>query len=155
MVVKTILANSAATLQKLYLTSTPWLRGLDVAMILRTCPELRVLEVKPFCSPAEPPTLQDLVEVPWACTRLEGLELVVTDVRNSSLGMDMDGKRKRLALLVLKLHQQFQALEALSCYRAYGFWKDNFDNVPTYEQMQAGGWRMTEDILRRLTLKAW
>ena len=153
-VVSTLLAHSAGTLQELRLKFPSRLPSLDAVMILRTCPELRVLHVDTSFDPRGRSlasiTLQDLVEVPWACTRLKELKLVVTDMGTLDLLLPKDYVEKLWASLVLRLHRQFQDLKDFSPFAALSFWRQNFTKVPENILARNRGWQMTEDDLLRL-----
>ncbi|KAF9962911.1 hypothetical protein BGZ70_007799 [Mortierella alpina] len=165
-VLPTILAYSAGTLQELSLTNAAWLKSLDMAVILRSCPKLRFLKVQDFYGEVERPmtsiTLQDLVEVPWACTHLDHLELVVADARDFSTveksgndadnGEDCDEGRRETARLVLQLHRQIQSLEGFRCYCRFLFYSPQFDTMSMETGLRYMDGQATKDDLVRLGL---
>ncbi|KAF9953687.1 hypothetical protein BGZ72_005232 [Mortierella alpina] len=156
MVVPTVLAHSLTTLRELYLEHAQYLTRLDVPRILCSCPELRILRVDTVCDPAGKPTatttLQDLVEVPWVCSRLQELSLAITDAKESSFDLKGVVGRKELAHSVLRLHRQIQSLKDFSPLCSFRFFGLSFIMMPLEIGLRHMDWQMTEDDLRRLGL---
>ncbi|KAF9966045.1 hypothetical protein BGZ70_003438 [Mortierella alpina] len=157
-VIRTILTRSAATLQELNLKNAQWHTGMDVPMILRSCPELRVLRINPYCDMDGVPTastpLPNLVEQPWVCTHLRVLGIAVTDVREPSLDLAVEEvERERLARLVLRLYNQIRELQDFSPLCRLGFYGPSFTKMPLEAGLQYMDGKMTVDDLRRLGLR--
>ncbi|KAF9942210.1 hypothetical protein BGZ67_002542 [Mortierella alpina] len=173
-VVPAILSHSMVTLRELRLKNASWVPSLDMAMILRTCAELRVFQVDAYSIPTGRSrasiTLQDLVEAPWASTHLLIVNLAVTDARdigmveddnedddtdeNENENLYEDDERKETARLVLLLHQQIQKLKNFSRYSLFSFSGRRFDAMPLQNPLRYLNARMAECDLRILRAMA-
>ncbi|KAF9962910.1 hypothetical protein BGZ70_007798 [Mortierella alpina] len=154
-VVPTILAHSTSTIRELWLFNAVWLRSLDVAMILRSCSVLRVLRVEDVPSSGGRSktsiTLQDLVDVPWASTRLYLLDLAVTDGRDSCVleERDDDGGQVETARLLLQLHRQIQEQGNFQRQCSFQFCGQKFKAMPLEAELgHLGGHMSAHDLLR-------
>ncbi|CAO3565938.1 unnamed protein product [Mortierella alpina] len=158
-VIRTVLARSTATLQELCLENAQGHRGRDVPLILRSCPELRVLRVHAFRDnmrrePMASTPLPFLVEQPWVCTHLRELSLTVTDVRDPSSDLAVEEvERENLARLLLRLHHQIQVLEEFSPSCRLEFYGPSFTQMPLESWLPYMDGQMTVKDLRRLGLR--